>query len=565
MWPYFSEDDAEEVTRAVYTIENPFHENFQDLSEFSSELRISDHVFEVQVRFKPGVSVKQQRVERPKTVEIVEPIDPKSLKTNSRIINSKTPSTPAGKQSSAVPPRNQPEATGKANATTSKPNANATNRKPDANPPRPVRRPDVPISASPLQNSHQNTKSSPGWNQPPPSAKSTANPIRPNPASYQPDYRSNVFKQPAPMCGLSQSAASHRPYSNFPPSSNPNLVTIQTDQRSAGAPLRQPPPGPRLAFGHLGQSHDIRLGTNQSENFQCRNINYNANFDPRKPPPMRNSACALDPRMQNNYSRAAPKPAQIAANDPRMRANRTETRDQLQADANKRREELQRKDEELRRKEEECAMKERELEMTIGTKQRRSGSDAYALSITGSDTVQVPTGKFFSIAEFQKSQTSSVEEDVRPKKSDYEALSEILKSINKEKTPDKADESTKNGLPIVLDTANSVARAGGAPKPAGSTGASRRVTMVRSNQPAAVEPSKKIRLDHPYSKSDGVNTDSDDSVLGSPVSTDTADTVEMELDPAIESIVSSKIDAAMRRSDDQDGTDLEAKLRKLLE
>lgn len=595
MWPYFSED-GEKVARAVYTIENPFHENLQDLSEFSSELRISDHVFDIQVRAKLGVSIKQPRVDRSRHIETIEPVvDPRSLKTNNRLINSKAPSTTqhAAKHPPTVPLRNPSE------TTTSKSNPNATNRKPDVNPPRldPSKRPrlDQPISYSPLQNSHQNTKSSSGWNQPLNSAKSTANlnQTRPNPVGYQPDYRStvNAFKSPGPM---SQQAVGHR-FSSFSPTLNPNLVTIQTDLRSPVASAEVPRrPAARLAFGNFQQPQDIRIGSKQSENFQFQThrMNYNPHLDPRKqqqPPPIRNSACALDPRMQNNYCRAQQKPAQIAANDPRMRANRTETggvrqakgppssetKDQQQAgDANKRREEFQRREEQIRRKEQALAKKVLELEMETGQKQgqRKSSSDPFAIDRTraiSGDAVDAGP----SIQEFKRSQRSFEEEDDRPKVGDYAPMSEILKTFSKEKTPCKAtDGRSKNGdclsLPTDLnsaDLANCVAKTGGAPKPASSIGSSRRVTMVRSSQPVADEPSKRIRLDHPYSKTDALATDSDDSFLDSPVSTDTADTAEMEIDPSIESIVSGKIDAEMGRIEEEGGMDLEAKLRRLLD
>lgn len=597
MWPYYSED-GEKVARAVYTIENPFHEAFQDLSEFSSEAQIADYVYDIEVRAKLGVSINQKPryADRVRLIEPGNLVDPRSLKTNDRLINSRPPSAPPSAPQQQQRPTNPlrtlsrtpHEGLGKPHHR----NETIPNRKPD--PPSRIdlsKRPklDMSISYSPLQNSHQSTKSSSGWNKTLNSAKPTAasNPIPSNPANYQPDYRSSVFKTPAQ---LPQQQASHNRFYNMSQSfpSNSNLVNIPTDSRPPSTPAaadlarRPQPPGPRLAFS-FQPTQDIRIGANQSENFQVRTLNYNPNSTARPPPPqqqpIRNSACPLDPRMQNNYSRAQPTPPQVAANDPRMRANRTQenggqqranslTQDRTR-DANKR-EELQKRDEQLRRKEQELARREAEMEKNHDP--RRAGSDPFAVdrSRTGNgDAKSCPSSGSFSsglsMSAIKAIGTSNFEEDVKPKLGDYAAMTEILKrfkSPSPSKTPKPAEVSSRkdgsslpNTFQSLLQNCVSKAReptSNQAPSiaPFGKT--------ARSPSGPSDESSKRIRWDHSYSKNDILSTDSNDSFLDSESTT----SADMELDPFIESIASSRIDAEMGR----DGTamDVEANMRKIM-
>ena len=312
MWPYFS-DDGEKVPKGVYSIENPFHELHQDLSEFSNDARTADHVFEAEVRAKLGASLKQFRADPNRHTEFIEP-HPK----RSRVPATNLPQNPLR-------------------------NLTTIRRKHGLfDPNKRMKLPtDLQISSSPLQNLHQNIKSgSAGWNNlrnaKSSSPKSSSNSVQLNPANLQPDYRSSAFKSPA------QLQSSGNRFTDTP--------QIFADPRSATTEMarRPQPSGLRPAFS-FAQPSDIRIGANRSGNFQVRTINYNPN--PPRPQEIRNSACSLDPRIQNNYSRAQTTP-QSAMDDPRMRANRTETDGQRQASTVQRKQESSRdtnKREELQR------------------------------------------------------------------------------------------------------------------------------------------------------------------------------------------------------------------------
>ena len=146
-------------------------------------------------------------------------------------------------------------------------------------------------------------------------------------------------------------------------------------------------------------------------------------------------------------------------------------------------------------------------------------------------------GSILSIKAIKAIQTTNFEEDVKPRSGAYDAISEILERLNKQKalsSPGPVDEK------------------------------SRKSDSSLPNQAQPFDPSRKmpevtrqrIEWDHSYSKTDKLSDESDSTV-----------SAEMELDPFIESIASSLIESEMGRvdADQLTGSDLvEANMKKIM-